>query len=116
MAETGAISRLRRARNLLILRTLPPCKEIAKIISASLDRRLTLRERVVMKLHLVACKPCFRYLEQSHFLSAAASQMSDQLKDELLTGHLSDEARERIKSILRASAGLFALLISILPA
>ena len=114
MAETGIIQRLRRARNLFILRTLPPCKEIAKIISASLDRSLTLREKFVMKLHLVACKPCVRYLEQSHFLSSAASQLDDQLKDQLFTGRLSEEARARIKEVLRTSSGLFALFVFII--
>ena len=110
MVETGILQKLRRARNLFILRTLPPCKEIVQIVSASLDRRLTLRERAVMKLHLVACKPCVRYMEQSHFLSDAASQLDDGLKDELFTGKLSDEARERIKNTLKMSSALFAAL------
>lgn len=114
MAETGIIQKLRRARNLFILRTLPPCKEIVKIVSASLDRRLTLRERAVMRLHLVACKPCVRYMEQSQFLSSAASQLDENLKDELFTGKLSDEARERIKNVLKTSAGLFTLLVTAL--
>jgi hypothetical protein len=110
MAEIAIIQKLRRARNLFILRTLPPCKEIVKIVSVSLDRRLSLREKAVMKLHLIACKPCVRYMEQSHFLSSAASRLDDSLKDELFTGKLSDEARDRIKNALKSSAGLFALL------
>jgi hypothetical protein len=112
MAETGIIQKLRRARNLFLLRTLPPCKEIVKIVSASLDRKLTVRERAVMRLHLLACKPCVRYMEQSYFLSSAASQLDENLKDELFTGKLSDEARERIKDALKASAGLFTLLLA----
>ena len=114
MAETGIIQKLRRARNLFLLRTLPPCKEIVKIVSASLDRPLTLKERAVMRLHLAACKPCVRYMEQSRFLSSAASQLDDELKDELFTGHLSDEARDRIKDVLKSSAGLFALILSVI--
>lgn len=114
MAETGIFQKLRRARNLFILRTLPPCKEIVKIVSASLDRPLSLRERTVMKLHLIACKPCVRYFEQSSFLSSAASKLDENLKDELFTGRLSDEARDRIKNMLKTSAGLFALLLATL--
>ncbi|MEO8042164.1 MAG: zf-HC2 domain-containing protein [Acidobacteriota bacterium] len=114
MAETGIIQKLRRARNLFILRTLPPCKDIVKIVSASLDRKLTIRERAVMRLHLLACKPCVRYMEQSHFLSSAASQLDDNLKDDLFTGRLSDEARDRIKNALKASTGLFALVLATL--
>ena len=114
MADTGIIQKLQRARNRMILRILPPCKEIVKIVSASLDRKLTIRERAVMRLHLVACKPCVRYMEQSHFLSSAASQLDENLKDELFTGKLSDEARERIKAVLKSSVGLFALMLATL--
>ena len=106
MAETGLIQKLRRARNLFILRTLPPCKEIVKIVSASLDRQLTIRERSVMKLHLIACRPCVRYMEQSDFLRSAASQLDEGLKDELFSGRLSESARERIKEALKTSASL----------
>ena len=113
MAETGIIFRLRRAKNRMILRTLPPCKEIVKIVSASLERPLTLRERFLMRLHLVACKPCVRYMEQSQFLSSAVTQMDDHLKDELFTGRLSDDARDRIKNILKTSAGLLAILVAV---
>jgi len=67
-----------------------------------------------MKLHLVACKPCVRYMEQSYFLSSAASQLDDHLKDELFTGRLSNEARDRIKDVLKTSAGLFALLYAVI--
>jgi hypothetical protein len=114
MSDTGIIFKLRRAKNRMILRRLPPCKEIVKIVSASLDRPLTLRERFLMKLHLVACKPCVRYMEQSHFLSSAVTQMDEHLKDELFTGKLSDDARDRIKNILKTSAGLYAILLAVI--
>lgn len=110
MAESGIVQKLRRARNLMILRVLPPCKEIVKIVSASLDRPLTIRERFLMKLHLVACKPCVRYMEQSLFLSSAATQLDEELKNELFTGELSAAARDRIKSVLKSSAGLLTIL------
>ena len=90
---------------------LPACKEIVKIISASLDRKLTLRERLILKLHLMACEPCVRYLDQSQLLSNAAHQLDDELKSDLYEGRLSEEARQRIKNILNASTGLLALLL-----
>ena len=109
MAETGILQKLRRARNLFILRTLPPCKEVVKIVSSSLERPLSLRERTVMKLHLIACKPCVRYFEQSSFLSSAVSKLDEDLKEELFTSRLSDEARDRIKNVLNTSASLFVI-------
>jgi hypothetical protein len=114
MAETGIIQKLQRARNRMILRILPPCKEIVRIVSASLDRPLTLRERFLMELHLAACKPCVRYVEQSHFLSSAVTQLDEKLKDELFTGRLSPEARDRIKTVLKNSNGLFVLLWAVI--
>jgi len=104
-------NKIRRAFNVATWTYLPPCKEIVKIISASLDRKLTRRERVILKLHLAACEPCVRYLDQSYFLSNAVQQIDDEMKSDLYSGRLSDEARDRIKDILRASAGLFALLV-----
>lgn len=103
MKETRIYKALRRTINITILRALPPCKEIVKIVSASLDRKLTLRERAIMRLHLAACKPCVRYMEQSQFLQAATSELDEKLRQEVFSGRLSDEARDRIKARLRAS-------------
>lgn len=111
MAENGILIKLKRIRNLAILRVLPPCKEIVQIVSASLDRRLTLREKFLMKLHLVACRPCVRYFEQSVFLNDAAHHMDDHLKEDLFAGKLSDDARARIKNALKTSAGLLAIFV-----
>jgi len=108
------LKKIRRAFNVAAWTYLPPCKEIVKIITASLDRKLTLRERIVLKLHLAACEPCVHFLDQSQLLSSAAHSMDDKLKSELYAGRLSHEARERIKDILKASSGLFALLIAVM--
>jgi hypothetical protein len=96
--------RLRLALDRFIRRRLPPCKEIVKIISASFDRGLTLRERFIMRLHVFACRPCARYFAQSEFLNTATHVLDDKLKTDALDGRLSDEARERIKKLLKASA------------
>ena len=108
------IQKTRRAFNVAVWTYLPPCKDIVKIISASLDRKLTLRERAVLKLHLVACEPCVKYLDQSKLLSSAAHTIDDDLKNDLYAGRLSDEARERIKNILKASSSLFAVILAVM--
>ena len=103
MAGKTIKEKIRRAFNVAVWRYLPPCKEIVKIVSASLDRRLTLRERVIMRLHLAACEPCEMYLEQSEYLSSATHKLDDRLKEEVFAGRLTDEARQRIKEALRTS-------------
>ena len=103
MTDLNLKQRIRKRISRLLLPILPPCKEIVKIISASLDRKLTLREKFVMRLHLVACKPCVRYFEQSEFLHEATQKLDDNLKEDVYSGRLSDEARIRIKELLRSS-------------
>lgn len=98
------LGRLRLALDRFIRRRLPPCKEIVKIISASFDRQLTVREKWAMKLHVFACRPCTRYFEQSEFLVNATRVLDRKLKEEALDGQLKDDARERIKKLLKAAA------------
>ena len=44
------------------------CKKVAQLASESLDRSLTLQEKLSMRLHLLACKLCSRYVRQLKFL------------------------------------------------
>lgn len=81
-----------------------PCKEIVKIVSASFDRDLTLRERFVMRLHVFACRPCTRYFAQSEFLVNATHVLDDKLKEDAFDGQLREDARSRIKELLKAAA------------
>ena len=104
MSELTIYQRITKFFRRTILRTFPSCKEIVHVISASLDRPLTLRERFLMKLHLFACKPCVRYLDQSAFVSQAIKVMDEGEKLNLFAGELSDTARMRIKAALSAAA------------
>ena len=104
MSELTITQKILRPFRRAILRTFPSCKEIVRIISASLDRPLTLREKVLMKMHLAACKPCVRYLNQSEFVSDAIKIMDEAEKMDLFAGSLSGAARARIKNALTAAA------------
>ena len=103
MSELTTYQRIMKFFRRTILRTFPSCKEIVHIISASLDRELTLREKCLMKMHLFACKPCVRYLNQSEFVSDAIKIMDETEKMDLYSGSLSDSARLRIKTALAAA-------------
>jgi hypothetical protein len=108
------LKKIKRAFNVAAWTYLPPCKEIVKIISASLDRKLTIREKIILKLHLAACEPCVRYMDQSQLLSNAAHTIDEELKSDLYAGRLSNDARERIKNILKSSSGLFAFILVVM--
>ena len=77
-----------------LLRRLPPCQQIVEKISQSMERKLTLRESITLKLHLWICAWCQWYLEHLHLIRDAARTKGPDLD----TGSsLSAEARERIK-------------------
>ena len=50
------------------------CKEVSSLLSDRLDRKLTLMERVNLRLHLAMCAACSRVEGQLEFLSKAMSR------------------------------------------
>jgi hypothetical protein len=91
-----------------LLRQVPTCKQMVSLMSESLDRPLTLGERVKMKLHLWVCIWCVWYLEHLHVLRNTLRMRSakEALEDESpASPSLSDEARERLKRALRRRDG-----------
>ena len=78
-----------------LLRRLQPCQEMVPLMSQSLDRRLNLIERVKLKLHLLVCAWCCRYLTQIGLIRNIIRDVSDH-EDDNPTAGLSSKARERI--------------------
>ncbi len=74
------------------------------LMSESLERRLGLIEQIKLRLHLLVCAWCVRYLKQIRLLRRLVSQRE-------FTGpgdnagplKLTDEARQRISESLRIS-------------
>ncbi len=57
------------------------CKQASQLISQSLDRSLTLRERITLKLHLIICKYCKRFSQQVQTLRNAMRTMIDSIEN-----------------------------------
>src|SRR5260370_14629710 len=74
----------------------PGCKTATRLQSEALDRKLPLRKRLGLRVHLLLCKWCRRYGKQITFLRDAAHEHPDEMA-EPVPQRLSDEARERIK-------------------
>jgi hypothetical protein len=72
------------------------CKETSVLVTQSLDRRLTWRERLGMRIHLAVCNNCARFMRQMHLLREWLGH-----EDEAAEPGLSDEGRERIGRKLR---------------
>jgi len=47
------------------------CKEASKLISEGMDRRLSLAERITLRLHVGICDACTRFTSQVGFLRRA---------------------------------------------
>lgn len=91
-----------------LARRLPDCKTITPTLGESLDRRLSAREKIEMRLHLFTCQACARYIEQVKFLREAVHLREEKLEEieRASSMRLSDEAKLRLKNALKSTSGL----------
>jgi hypothetical protein len=82
-----------------LARRLPACRELAPLMSQSLERPLSWRESVTLKLHFLTCSLCARYMEQLGFLREAVQLKTKQNEDN--GPKLPDEARARLQRALQ---------------
>ena len=73
------------------------CEETAQLISEGLDRTLSLRERLTLRLHLFGCDLCTRYARQLKFLQRTCAD-AEHLTE---AAALDDAARQRIRTRLQ---------------
>lgn len=86
--------------NLWVWRKLPECKQMVKIITASMDEKLSWSEWILMKIHLLACDPCVNFLKQIKFVRSVLRQSDKRLAEADPAVKLSDDARARMKKAL----------------
>ena len=79
----------------------PSCKTAARLLSEALDHKLTFRQQLGLRVHLVLCKWCSRYWKQIAFVHSVVHSRPDEVTT-AVPRQLSDEARERIRQKLRA--------------
>ena len=82
-----------------LARHLPTCKEVTRLASDAMERKLPLRQRIDMKMHFLICAACLRYFKQLHFMKEIASQHESQAVEAATSpdATLASEARARIK-------------------
>ncbi|MEW6542243.1 MAG: zf-HC2 domain-containing protein [Nitrospirota bacterium] len=75
------------------------CAEATRLLSDSLDRPLTIGQRVALRIHLLICQWCDRYGRQLRFIREAFRGRPDRLvePDETASEALSAEAKARLK-------------------
>ena len=80
----------------------PSCKAAARLQSEALDHKLTFRQQLGLRIHLVLCKWCSRYGKQIAFVHKAIHSHPDQVTM-VVSEKLSNEAKQEIKARLRAA-------------
>ena len=81
------------------------CESVSRISSASLDRPLSLKERLEFYTHLFMCDFCRRYHRQLVAIQKLTSGITHDDRGEQPTTHcLNEEARERIRRAIDPSA------------
>jgi putative zinc finger protein len=53
------------------------CKEVTRLVSQGLDRRLTFGERTALRVHFAICSGCRNVNRQLAFLRRAVKALSD---------------------------------------
>lgn len=79
------------------------CKSVAPLFSDALDRRLTWREKLRVRLHLYTCGACLNYISNLEFMREVFKKQDKNLENEKIPVSLSPEAKERIKHTLESA-------------
>ena len=78
------------------------CKDVAYLASKALDSPITWRQRWGMRLHLLVCRLCRRYVQNLDFLNRALRRTSNGNQPCFSTQQkLSEQAREKIQRALQ---------------
>jgi len=77
------------------------CKQTARLVSMSHDKRLSWRERLQVRFHLLVCDACRNFRQQMRFLREATRHLA-QAQPELDNRiRLSPDALERMTRALK---------------
>ncbi len=80
------------------------CKEVSRLLSESMERKLSLSERVGLWFHLSMCKLCKGFSKDLQQLREAARRHAEDVVNEAWDSDaaLTGEARKRMKRVLES--------------
>lgn len=81
------------------------CKDIAKLLSDSLEKELPWRQRVEIRLHLMICYVCRRYWKQLRFLHKCITNYYDKKlgEDCVLSQESKKKMQEKMAEAMRCN-------------
>lgn len=87
----------------VMARMMPSCKDTSALISQSMDTRLPLMKRLVIRLHVSMCSLCRRYEKQLHMVRHGLHHYADP-DENAVADSLSPAAKERLQQALERGA------------
>ena len=75
------------------------CRQSSQIISESLDRKLTLRERFALKFHLFICNACKHFNQQLITLRLTFKKLNADIENDTNIQMPSETKKRLLKSI-----------------
>ena len=60
---------------------MPNCKRATALISQSMDKKLSILQRISLRLHFIKCERCKRYKKQLSFLRMSSQKMAQHISD-----------------------------------
>lgn len=78
------------------------CRDVSRLVSQSMDRKITLQERLGIRMHLMMCHLCRRHKRQMEFIRDLMAAYRRHLEQNPAGEQLSTEAKLRMKQILAA--------------
>lgn len=80
------------------------CHDVSKLISESLDRKLSLWQRLNLWMHLGMCGLCWGFRKSLVHIHKEARQHADEIERDVVDPEikLPDESRERMKRLLES--------------
>ncbi|CAN5553734.1 hypothetical protein BH10ACI1_BH10ACI1_28510 [soil metagenome] len=79
------------------------CKTVTPLFSYSYDRKLSLIEKLRVRLHLFTCGACLNYVSNLKFMHEVFHAQKENLENEKMQVSLSEESKERIKNVLKSA-------------
>jgi hypothetical protein len=79
------------------------CKTVTPLFSYAYDRRLSLVERLRVRLHLYTCGACLNYVSNLKFMREVFHAQEEMSEHEQIQVSLSPESKERIKQALKSA-------------
>ena len=75
------------------------CKQASQVISQSLDRKLSLRERFALKFHLLICNACKHFNQQLVAMRTSFKRLNASIENDTNVQMPSETKQRLLKSI-----------------